>query len=349
MGRPMKPADFVQEFFYPVTHLAPFMTILTLGLLSVLALNAGFLGIWLAIVVFPATIRYQLQVLEARARGIDAEAPGIESFSFVGQVWTLFPIVHYALAIAMIWFAADLAGKTGLFVAILLAGVLQPAALAVLVLTRSPLESINPLTIARLIGRVWTAYWVIPVAILLSWYLQAQLIELPFWLMVVAMYFLSFSMYSVIGGMIRPFNLHEEVEIEPPVERDYEKVVTDLETSRTGVLSHAYGFASRGNVAGALDHVTGWLSRDEPFPGDGWPWFFEAMLRWDDSFPALKLAQQYLDVLLVAGEDQAAAKLMLRCKHVDEAFRPNPASMERALEAARTSGNSDVETWLRRR
>ena len=345
----MKPADFVHEFFYPVTHLTPFLTILTLGLLAVLSLNAGFFGIWLAVVLFPVVIRYQLQVLEARARGSDPDTPGIESFSFVGNSWTLFPIVHYAIAVALVGAGERLAGEAGFVLMGVLVAVLQPAALAVLAITHSPFASLNPVLLMNLIGRVWTGYWAIPLAIGLTWYLQTQLFELPFWLMVLANLYLSFSLFSVIGGMIRPFNLHNEVEIETPTEPGHEQVTMDLQKSRAGVLNHAYGFASRGNVEAALKHITDWLERDEPYPGDGWPWFFDAMLKWEESYPALKLAQRYLDVLLAAREDRAAAKLMLRCMHVDEAFRPSSASMERALEAARASGNPEIEAWLARR
>ncbi len=345
----MKPADFVQEFFYPVTHLTPFMTVLTLSLLTVLAVNAGFFGIWLAIVVFPATMRYQLEMLEARARGRDPETPGIENFSLVSSAWTLFPIVHYAMAMSLIWFGKEIAGDTGLAVAVVAVAILQPAALAVLALTHSPFASLNPVNLLGLIGTVWKAYWAVPLAVALTWYLQTQLFDLPFSLMVIANVFLSFSLYAVIGGMIRPYELHEDVEIETPAAPEPEKLVADLERSRTGVLDHAYGLASRGNVAGALTHLTGWLRGEEPYPGDAWPWFFNAMLKWEDSFPALKLAQEYLDVLLAAGEDRAALKLMLRCKHINDAFRPSAGSMDRALEAARAAGNTEVEAWLSRR
>jgi len=73
------------------------------------------------------------------------------------------------------------------------------------------------------------------------------------------------------------------------------------------------------------------------------------MLKWEDAFPALKLAQTYLDLLLAAGETRSAAKLMLRCRHIDESFRPSNESLDAALAAAREAGNPELENWLERR
>ena len=46
------------------------------------------------------------------------------------------------------------------------------------------------------------------------------------------------------------------------------------------------------------------------------------MLRWADVYPGLLLAQQYLGRLLEAGDEVAAIKLILRCRLIDETFRP---------------------------
>ena len=71
------------------------------------------------------------------------------------------------------------------------------------------------------------------------------------------------------------------------------------------------------------------------------------MLKWENSYPALWLAQSYLDRLLAAGETAAALKLMQRCKYADEAFRPHPESHEAALAAAESAGHEELATWLR--
>ena len=113
-------------------------------------------------------------------------------------------------------------------------------------------------------------------------------------------------------------------------------------------LNHAYGFASRGNVDGALQHIHQWI-RSDPYPGDAWPWFFGAMLKWEDTYPALRLAQDYLDLLLEASDSSAAVKLMLRCKYANEEFRPHADSRDAAIAQAESLDHREVVEWLRRR
>ncbi len=355
----MKPADFFYEATYPLRHSAPFAAILSFGLLSGIALQAAEFaitsGYWpalgfafvVSLIILPATVRYPLLLIEARAQGVDPAVPGPEILSWLSDWWSLFPLVHIAKWIALAWFAGDVAGETGVVVIIIVSLVLNPAELAVLAVTRSPLDSLNPLTLYRLIARIGASYLAVPAALLLLIGVELIIPSLPLWLGVLIGYFACSGFYAVVGGMVRPFELFDEVQL-ATVEPTVEKKILDLVKSRTEVLNHAYGLASRGNFPGALDHISGWLETDEPYPGDGWPWFFDAMLKWEDSFPALKLAQRYLDVLLAAGEDRAAAKLMLRCRHLSDQFRPSTASKDRALEAAQTFGNPELETWLSR-
>lgn len=355
----MKPADFYYEATYPVRHGAPFVAIVSFGLLTglaiqsaVFALSTGFwsaLGIAfvLFLIILPASVRYPLMLIESRARGVDVPVPGPEILSWLSDWWSLFPLVHVAKWMALAWFAGDVAGEVGVLVVLVASAILNPAELAVLAVTRSPLDSLNPVTLVRLLRRIGVSYLAVPAALMLLFAIELITPSLPLWLGVLIGYFACSGFYAVVGGMIRPFDLFDEVQL-ATVEPAVEKQNLDLEKSRTGVLNHAYGLASRGNFPGALDHISGWLETDEPYPGDGWPWFFDAMLKWEDSFPALKLAQRYLDVLLAAGEDRTAAKLMLRCKHLSDEFRPSTASKDRALAAAQSFGNPELETWLSR-
>jgi hypothetical protein len=60
-------------------------------------------------------------------------------------------------------------------------------------------------------------------------------------------------------------------------------------------------------------------------------------------------AQQYLGRLLEAGDQVAAVKLMLRCRLVDEAFRPLSADLPRAIAAAEARNNRELAEALSRR
>lgn len=114
---------------------------------------------------------------------------------------------------------------------------------------------------------------------------------------------------------------------------------------RTAILNHAYGFVSRGNRSGGLQHIYNCLQED-PDPASAWPWFFEQMLRWENTDAALVFAQRYLRELLHAGLKIQAVKLLLRARLVNERFRPLPEDLERAIDAATATGNDDLAKSL---
>lgn len=343
----MSPAAFAREFTYPLRNASTLVTIAALAALMLLASAAGLFGIWLYAVVAIAAFRYNMVLLEARARGVDPEPPGVEMFSLVGNLWTLFPIVHLAIGYGLFRLGEAVLGSgfavAGAWLLVL------PAMLAALAVTRSPLESLNPGTALRLIGRIGYGYWAAPAALVLAALLPTLVPTLPRVVALIVDLGIGFGVAAVIGGMIRPFDFFAEVDIEAPVDIEAGKAIDRLEGARVAALSHAYGFASRGNVDGALEHIRRWVEEEDPYPGDAWPWFFGAMLKWENSYPALRLAQDYLDRLLAAGESAAALKLMLRCKYVDEGFRPHAESQEAALAAAESAGHEELVAWLRRR
>ena len=124
------------------------------------------------------------------------------------------------------------------------------------------------------------------------------------------------------------------------------QVDQSLSRERTAVLNHAYGFISRGNRDGGFKHLYGHLDLD-PEPDTAWQWFFEQMLGWEIQEPALLFGQQYLSRLLDDGNDVVAVKLMMRCRLINEAFKPLPEDRERALIAAEHCQNDELISILR--
>ena len=138
----------------------------------------------------------------------------------------------------------------------------------------------------------------------------------------------------------------DEVDIYEPLDPEQQLRADAQAQERTMILNHAYGFASRGNVAGALKHLYSELDKD-PDSATGWPWYFDKMLQWDDAGAALVFAQQYLKRLLHAEENIAAMKLISRCRLINESFRPLPEDRDLAFEAARACHNEELIQFLR--
>lgn len=341
----MSIAECVNALTYPLRSTTALVAMVSFYLLLQLAIAAGILGLWLAVVIVPALFRYLVLLAEARARGRDAEPPGIEYFSLAGNLWTLFPVLPLVVFLALYFAAADYGVVAAVIVAGLMAA-LFPAMMAVLVITHSPAQSLNPVAWFRLTSRLGVAYLYAPVMLVLITVLLVLLRDTPHWMQSFIELYAAFAFYAVLGTLLARDDLLDEVDIpdaEPPGEMVEQ---ARLDERRAGVLNHAYGFVSRGNSDGGLSHVLAWIEKD-PQPAAAWPWFFEQMLRWENTDAALVFAQAWVGELLRSGLNIQAVKIMLRARLVNERFRPRTEDLPLAIDAAEKSGNEELAAALR--
>ncbi len=339
--------EWLDELVYPVTSSGTLVALVTFALLLGLATAAGMFGIWLAVVTVPAFLRYLTMVAEARARDADAAAPGIEYFSLVGNMWTLFPTVPVVLAALGVVSIAESFGTFEAVAFAIVCAAIYPAMIAVLVITHSPLQSMNPTALYKLIESSGSGYGYAPLTAILIVIVPLQFGGLPGWVQTIAEIYLLAAFFAVCGAITRKENLIDDVDIPDALEPGDDVVLARLENQRSGVLSHAYGFVSRDNRTGGLEHIYSWL-RQDPDPLDGWRWFFESMLRWEIKEPALFFAQQYLKRLLIDEQQVAAVKLMMRCRMINERFKPLAEDRQAAIEAARACQNEELAAVLER-
>ncbi len=340
-------ADFLRALIMPARSTGVLVAMTTFVLLGLLAIQGRIFGVWLGLVTVVALVRYLMIVAEASARDVDVEPPGAEFFTLIGNFWTLSP----AAILIFVAFLADeivKAGQPSLATAfLLLIAAVFPAMIALLVLTHSPFESINPVAIARLIGKLGASYLyaVLTGAAIVA--VVELLGSLPAWVVVLLALYLMTAFFAVIGALTRFSDLHAEVGIPDALEVEPEKQVANLDKQRVGILNHAYGFASRGNREGALRHIESWLSED-PDPDAAWSWFFEQMLRWDQTDHALFFAQRYIGQLLEVGDRIGAVKVVMRGRLYNERFRPADEHMDAVIEGAEATGNSELASALKR-
>ncbi len=114
---------------------------------------------------------------------------------------------------------------------------------------------------------------------------------------------------------------------------------------RQKVANHAYGFISRGNREGGFAHIREWLEK-EIEPDEAWQWFFDEMLKWENKNPALFFAQEYLGQLLDWGHEQEAIKLVSRCLHENERWRPIEENRNHINELLIHYGRDDLQKQL---
>ena len=340
--------EYLRELTFPARSLGTGIALVTFYLLGQLIALAGLFGVWLATMVAPALCRYLVLLAQARARGVEAAPPGIEFFSLIGNGWTLFPVVPAALLIWGSYFIGANYGASAAGLFSLAAIVIVPAMMAVLVITESPLQSLNPVALTTLIRESGPGYWWAPVTLLgLPFFAVLMNKVLPDWMHTFAALYLVFAFFAVTGAVIRDKKLIEEVYIDDPLEPDAEKQLADLHKERIFNLNHAYGLSSRGNREGGLGHIYKWLQND-PDPDKAWEWFYERMLQWEDSRHALFYGQRYLSRLLERDDPIKACKLILRCRMEDETFRPLAEDLSAAIEAAERCGNRELAGALKR-
>ena len=339
--------DYLWELAYPARNLGTMVAIVVFGLLFKLIAMAGPFGYWLLIVVFPAFMRYLVLVAQARARGGDAETPGIEYFSLVGNVWTFFPAIPvFFVGLGYGWLQTTVGSWAAIVFAFAAAAVV-PAMMAVLVITQSPAQSLNPVALHTLVRETGSAYWYAPITVVLAFIVAPVLSVLPDVVVIFAELYLIVVMYALTGAVTSKRRLIDDVYIDDPIEADVEDQVANLLRERTAVLNHAYGFASRGNRDGGLSHIYGWLMKD-PDPVEAWPWFFAQMLKWEENDHALWFAQEYIHWLLARNDQVPAVKVILRCRLLNERFRPRAADLDAAISAAENCGNKELAEALQR-
>ena len=346
----MNAADILREFTYPARNLTVLFSALFIFLLLEFAAFGRLMGLFLAFLIMPSLFHYLMRVLDRRARGKEPGPLEVDDLYWFQGAWSLFMIVHVAVALYAIYISGIAFGRPGMLAAVVVVAAILPSALAVLAITKSPLESLNPKAIGGLIGRIGGDYWILPTYILVAGF-AANLVAaagVPGFLVELAAFYLVLVFFSMTGAVVKSYDLHEEVDIYDPVEKPREAVDDALLRERTSVLNHAYGFISRDNRAGGFKHIESWLQRD-PDPEAAWAWFLDQMLRWEDSMPALLFAQSYLRRLLMEGDDATAVKVMGRCRHVNADFVPLADDLGAAIEAAERRQNQELAAFLRSR
>lgn len=350
----MRAGELLRELAYPLTEAGVLLAILVLALLATLAKAAGLPGLWLVVLLLPALYRYLLFLLEARATGRPAPVAGVELFNLAENFWSLTPLILYAAAIWGGFVLRERVSETAALVLALALCAVLPASLGTLAITRSPVESLNPAGWWRLMRACGAGYLlavVVPPAVgILSWVVVWKALSAvapgTFLYALAVNYGLVLS-FSLTGAVLHACAVEWQVDIPGPSagRRD---PASDLLRERRAVLNHAWGFISRGNASGGLQHIENAIAK-EPEAAAAWRWYFEAMLEWPSAEPALQLGRSWLGWLLGEGREVEALKLMTRCLRENPAFRPWPADLGPATSLARRFHRDDLLQDLARR
>lgn len=346
----------IREFLTPAIVPPVFFALILFYALFELALLGRMFGIVIAVIlavqlivfVLPAFLRYLMVILQARAYGREPEALDINLLSWIGSIWSLFPIVHIVAFVYAVYLTGSYFGAIAALIVAVVYAMLLPASLIILAVSHSALSSLNPITLFEIVKRCGFAYLIGPAFVIAATWVVIR-INVTFNIDMLTEFislYLVFAAFAIFGGMVRPLYLERELDIPMPASIDEEKERDRHLLERTMVLNHAYGIVSRGNRAQGLQHIYNALA-DDPNDEAGWAWFFDNMLAWENPEAALAFAQQYVHELLGYGENVKAVKLIMRCQIVNPAFKPLFEDLDLAAAAAEDCHNDELASFLR--
>jgi len=344
----MRPAAIARELVYPLTDMGIALAIVTFALLGTLASSAWLFGIWLMAIIVPAFFRYLLYLLEARANGRDAPVPGVELFNWVENFWSLFPLVLVAILIWGGYFLATNVSITAAIVFSVAVIILLPASMAVLAATRSPLQSLSVIPVVQIVRACGADYLLILLqfALVGAAHYGLQTLDPPRIIIVFAMLYQAVLLFTFTGAVLQANKVVAQIDIPDALEADEDEVARQLDRERHRVANHAYGFVSRGNRAGGLEHIHKRIA-EEADVDDAWRWFYNEMLNWESKDAALVFAQTWLNLMLRQQRNVEALKLTARCLLENPAFRPLAEDREAILELAREAKHDELLRQLR--
>ena len=343
----IRPSDIARAILTPLTELSVLLPLLMFWGLLTFGLYRLPLGIIVVLLALPPLFRYQSFIVEACASGRVPGAFDAEYFNWIGTGWTMFPLVLAGVFGYAGWRATGAWGEAGMWVTVVAASAIIPASLAVLAITHSALQAMNPVALFRVFEQAGARFIVAPAYVLLLAWLTLASGSLPLWALVFAGIFILFSVASLTGTLIAPFKLVDNVYIADALEPDERKSAAELLQLRESVLAHAYGFISRDNREGGFQHVFSAIEQD-PDPAAAWDWYLRSMFLWEDKMHALFFAQHYIRDALAHDEPVRAVKAALRCHRENEQFRPLRENLPALIEAAERTGNEELAEVLKR-
>ena len=343
----MTATDVLRSVFAPLLEFTILVPMAMFWALLGLGIWGGPIGIFLLFLTIPPLFRFMSFIVESYANGQVPAAFDAEFFNLVGTMWTLFPLLLAMLLGILGYYAAAAWGSTGAWLVIVFGAGLVPASLAVLAITHSSLQALNPRAMLRVYDRAGPQFLLAPLyALLLAW-MTIEIGALPVWARILMSLFTLFSLAALTGALIAPLRLVRDVYIPDEIAPDIARVAGDIERARAAALGHAYVFISRDNREGGFRHLFDEIERD-PDPAAAWDWYFRKMLGWEQKTHALFFAQHYVRDALRHDEEKVALKVALRCVYEDRRFRPFREDIPALVEAAERQGNAEIAEVLKR-
>ncbi len=326
---------------------APLLLIVSFALGLTLAARAGLFGLPLALILLSWLFKYAYVVLDTTARGFDE--PPVLSVDMVNPANEQRPLGQ--LLIIGVFYAGTGAAEPLIgtaTVAALRVGALMllPASVAVLGVSGSVFEAVNPVVLVKMIRRLGSSYLLIVAAtaapVTLAWLMVVHVFDwmaLPLALVLALLMYACLAAFSVIGGVLYDKRTELGLDAWKSPERDRERSERETRLRHERVIDELYGHWRGGARTEALQAAHQWLAaRGHAF--EDFDWLCERLLAWPDRRLAQRLAQELITRLLDAKRATQALNVSRRHLDADAGFRPTRAAeLIRLVNVARDGGD----------
>jgi hypothetical protein len=322
----------------------PLVLILSFALLLTLAVKAGLIGIPLALVTLSWYFKYGYVMLDTTMRGF--EEPPVLSIEMVNPASEQRPMGQLLIILVFYGATRALEPVTGSVTVSLLrmaALALLPACIAVLGVSRSLIEAVNPSVLLKTIRVLGLRYLVVVAAVALpmaiAWFLFWRGTALHITVAFALIMFGGLATFSLIGGVLYEKRDALGIDAWKSPERERERAERDTHKRHERVIDELYGHWRGGARTEARQAAEQWLAaRNYDF--EEFDWLCERLLAWPDRRLAHRLAQDEIVRLLEAKRVSQALKVTRRHLAADADFRPaRAAELIRLVTLARDAGD----------
>ena len=267
------------------------------------------------IYVFWITANYFIEIVEHRALGHDdwpvfSQETLVAGRNQVGVVFFALVLATAGAYWALRYFGMDVGAQT-----LLGAGLAcLPGSIALLAVTREYARALDPSRVLAAAAGMGYAYLyclagAAAIFVLLG-LAQSRGGLLWYFVLVYGLLLQAWLIGSIVYARRTVLGVHAPRSPEARADKARAETVA----IRNRILTHAYGFATRGNKAGALKYIDAYIAADDDTV-EARLWMLNEIVRWDDSDLVLAYGKRVIEYCELHGFADEAARVRLICEH----------------------------------
>ncbi len=330
--------------------------VITFTLGWVIAFQARFMGILLAVLLTSWFFKYCFILLDAIVVG--AEEPPVLSTEMINPVDEQRPLAQAVLIAGGAWLAVELGRLTAAAVGWVIGGIfllLLPASIAVLGLSANPLRAAwlpELLSVIRGTGRDYALVLVSIVAVAILVYAVARA-DVPWWVLVAVTQLGLLTVFALVGGALHEHRLELGIEFRTSRERLAERDERERIRERNRVMDDAYNRFRVGKPLEGWQEIQSWLKLHGHAEDLTDKLLLEhravlaTVARWDDVRPADRLTDDLVELYFARRETGRALEVVEERLATNPRYRPkNPGHITRLVELAAAAGKRALRRQL---